>query len=80
MTRDEIERLLDSGRLQLCTGMGIRQWYDLRRSGKTRTWKRKPERFLIPCKCGFKDTVHITESSAWELRERPSNFNPRTRE
>lgn len=34
--------------------------YQARRNGKTRTWKREPERFSVPCKVGFKGYLRIS--------------------
>ncbi len=35
--------------------------YVFRRNGKTRRWKRNPERFSIPVKFGLYTYTHITE-------------------
>lgn len=81
MTRHEIESLLDSHQLQINSNLGLRRWYDCRRAGRTRTWKSRPDEFLIPVRVGISPhTIHITHNSSWGLRARPSDFNPRTRQ
>jgi hypothetical protein len=47
----EVETALDAGRLYLSMVNG--NWYQLRRNGRTKTWKRNPERFYIPVKWGM---------------------------
>jgi hypothetical protein len=47
----EIEQALDARRLFLAMSNG--RWQQLRRNGRTRTWKRAPERFQIPIKWGL---------------------------
>jgi hypothetical protein len=49
--RYEIETALDAGRLYFAMSNG--NWYQLRRNGRTRTWRRAPERFAIPVKWGL---------------------------
>jgi hypothetical protein len=43
----------------------------VRRNGKTQTWKRDTERFLIPVKYGYKRCLYITNETAprWEVAE-----------
>jgi hypothetical protein len=80
MERAEIENLLDAGKLQICMINGTPRaprWYDVRRNGKTQTWKRQPERFSIPVRVGFRDAFRI-EDTKYNFRERPADFNPRT--
>jgi len=38
--------------------------YSWRRNGKTKTWKRSPERFQIPIKYGLRTCDYITEDNA----------------
>jgi len=37
-----------------------------RRNGKTKLWVTQPERFVIPCKYGMSQSVHIHENNAYE--------------
>lgn len=37
-----------------------------RRNGKTKIWKRSPERFQVPVKYGLRECFYITEDSAYE--------------
>lgn len=87
MTRQEIETALDSHVLQARAPNG--KWYDVRRNGRTKLWKREPDRFSIPVKCGLRDCWRIENevmNSGYygvarpELRVRPDNFDPRKRE
>jgi hypothetical protein len=65
MERQEIERLLDTGRLQVSSAsVKGGRWYDVRRIGITKTWKRDPESFSIPVKVGLKDCFRIENGSA----------------
>jgi len=62
MTREAFETALDSG--QLLTMVQWRdhsQWYTCRRNGRTRTWKRDSDRFIIPIKYRYRDTMRVTE-------------------
>jgi len=52
MTRQEYDEALDKHRLYLVMPNG--KCYLMRRNGMTRTWKREPERFEIPCKYSFR--------------------------
>lgn len=60
MTREQIENALDSGRLLIHTYSG--KWYKTRRNGRTRTWKRSPQKFCIPIKFAFNACVTIDET------------------
>lgn len=51
-TREQIEAALDSGSLQTLMNHG--KWWSLRRNGKTRTWKTRPDDFHIPVKFGLR--------------------------
>jgi len=57
LTRIEIERLLDTGKLEVAMRNG--NWWRIRRNGKTQTWKRDPSRFRIPIKAGLRATGAI---------------------
>ena len=60
MTREAFEAALDTG--QLWTRVQSRdgnKWYLCRRNGRTRTWKREPDRFSIPVKFRFRDTMRV---------------------
>lgn len=61
MTREEIEKALDEGRLWMQVRGG--RWWICRRNGKTRTWKRTVFRFEIPIKAGLKVTGRIGHTS-----------------
>lgn len=63
MTRDELETALDRGRLQIKSVNGGK-WYDIRRNGQTKTWKRTPSKVEIPCKVGFKECFRLA-GSGW---------------
>lgn len=85
MTRDELETALDRGRLQIKSVNGGK-WYDIRRNGQTKTWKRTPSKVEIPCKVGFKECFRLAGSHngmewQWDchVRVRPDDFDPRTR-
>lgn len=47
------------------------RFHEFRRNGKTRTYKRTPERYYTPVKCGFSwyDYVANGEESLWHLAE-----------
>lgn len=60
MNRFTFETALDSHNLQICPNAN--HWYDVRRNGRTRTWKRDPARFEIPVKYAFKNTILVTDS------------------
>lgn len=63
------------------------KFYQARRNGRTRTWKRKPNQFAIPVKAGLRTTTHITQYSliavageeGWQRADVViSPFNPAT--
>jgi hypothetical protein len=77
----ECETALDRGELQV---LGHRGWYDVRRNGATKRWKRSPHRASIPVKIGFKECGRLEFDDAaggcgMALRVRPADFNPRIR-
>lgn len=57
ITRDNVDRLLDSGRLAVSvwvpSARGHVRWWIARRNGETRRWKRDPKRIRIPFKAGM---------------------------
>jgi hypothetical protein len=61
INRYAAENALADGHLWalMCSG----RWWRLRRNGATQTWKRDPQRFSIPVKCGLKSCARITETS-----------------
>lgn len=63
LTRDNVDSLLDAGRLQgaISHPSGVR-WWRLRRNGKTRTWKRDASRFEVPVKAGLRTTGRISDA------------------
>lgn len=61
MERSEIESALDSHKLSVRMHNG--NYWQVRRNGKTQTWKRRPNDFRIPIKAGFNSFGEITESS-----------------
>jgi hypothetical protein len=38
------------------------KWYDIRRNGQTKTWKRDPGKVEIPCKVGFRECFRFEAS------------------
>ena len=56
-TREQVEALLDGGKLQVL--VGVNRWWSVRRNGKTKTWKSDPSRWEIPAKAGLKLTFTI---------------------
>ena len=69
----DVETLLDCGMLQMLSHNG--KWYNIRRNGATKRWKREPMRAEIPCKVGFRECFRLTFNPygvCYEfLRERP---------
>jgi len=51
ITRENVDTLLDSELMQVYVGND--KWYKMRRGGRTKTWKKSPERIYIPYKYGF---------------------------
>lgn len=65
LTRDNLESMLDSGRMEAAIRMGAGKpdrWWRLRRNGATKRWKRDPDRFEIPVKAGLRATTRITDA------------------
>lgn len=61
ITRQNIDQLLDAGKIQIRMATG--RWWTIRRNGATKRWIKNPERIRIPVKFGFKlyDTITETE-------------------
>lgn len=77
----EAERALDNHTLQ---ALGHRGWYDVRRNGATKRWKRNPHRAELPVKVGLREAFRLEffddqGGCLVALRERPANFDPRHR-
>ena len=60
ISRDNVEPMLDAGELYIQMRYG--RWWRLRRNGKTKTWKKNPQRFRIPVKFGLKFYGAIDDS------------------
>lgn len=58
ITRQNLDQLLDAGKLQICTLDG--KWYKVRRNGRTKLYKKEPLQIRLPIKWGFKQTGAIT--------------------
>lgn len=67
ITRDNIDALLDAHRLEIYS-YTTKKWYSIRRNGKTKHWKRNPNRIRIPCKVGFRECFAITEDTFYGER------------
>ena len=63
MTRTlaQIETALDANRLRVRMPNG--NLWNVRRNGKTKLWKTRPDDFVVPIKYGFKSYGHITPLS-----------------
>ena len=68
-----VETMLDARRLQIQGRNG--RWYDVRRNGATKTWKRSLLRASIPAKVGLRECFRIEFNDVGvcyeTLRERP---------
>jgi len=51
--------------------------YEVRRNGRTQTWKTRPGEFRIPIKIGFRGYGEITDKSAHEWSTAPLPDKPR---
>ena len=60
ITRENLDALLDSGRIECAMSNG--KWWRIRRNGSTRRWKRDPARIRVPYKAGFRSCGTIEES------------------
>jgi hypothetical protein len=83
ITREQIEAALDGRKLWVAIQNG--NYWLARRSGKTRTWKTRPDNFRIPFKYGFKGNGALDESdrvnfgTAWPAYYVISDEKPVTR-
>ena len=59
----EIEAALDSGRIFAKMSNG--NLWRVRRNGKTKRWKTRPEEFRIPIKAGLKSCAYLNEETRW---------------
>ena len=68
VTRANVEQFLDDGLLfaQMKNG----RWWQVRRNGKTRTWKRDPDKFVIPIKAGMYAYGRIDEFCVGTFRHK----------
>ena len=57
LSREQADRLLDSGQLYACMASGA--YWLLRRNGETRTWKTRPGEYSIPVKAGLKSCARF---------------------
>jgi hypothetical protein len=87
---DELDREAREGKVTPYTAMtanhfwhrevtysdGIRH-YEVRRNGRTQTWKTRPGEFRIPIKIGFRGYGEITHRNADEWSTIPVPDNPR---
>lgn len=60
ITRDNVEQLLE--RRMIMANIGRGKWWEIRRNGATKRWKRSPEKFRIPIKAGLREYGYIDES------------------
>ncbi len=60
ITRANVDSMLDSGRIEVAMKNG--NWWQIRRNGKTRTWKKDSKRVAIPFKAGMYAYGTITET------------------
>lgn len=44
---------------------------EVRRMGRTKTWKRDPEKFRVPVKYGLRDSFYIDQNNAHEWATQP---------
>lgn len=61
VTHENVEHLLDSGLLYV--GINNGAWWLARRNGKTKKWRKEPERYEIPYKVGFRRTGRLSQVS-----------------
>ena len=60
VTMQTVESLLDSGKLYAAMNNG--NWWQMRRNGQTKRWKRDSSRIYIPFKVGLKGYGSLSES------------------
>jgi len=51
ITRENVDEQLDGGLMQVYVGND--KWYKMRRGGRTKKWKKDPDRIYIPYKYAF---------------------------
>lgn len=66
ITRENIDELLDAGRIEVRMQSGA--WWSIRRNGQTKRWKSQPGRIRIPYKYGFKGYGAITTWDFVDMR------------
>lgn len=60
LTRDNFERHLDAGRIEIRMAKG--NWWAIRRNGQTKLWKTDTIRIRVPYKAGLRVYGAITEA------------------
>jgi len=75
ITRENVDQLLDSRQLEIHMKNG--NWWECRRNGATKRWKRDPRRIYVPFKYGFKNYGNITEAD-FGIPNGPDSF-PQTK-
>lgn len=60
ITRENVDDLLDRRMLEVHIRNG--NWWEMRRNGATKRWKRDPRRIYIPFKYGFEFYGNLTEA------------------
>src|SRR5882672_534162 len=70
--RAEIDNALDTG--QIFAQMNDGSYQKMRRNGATRTWKKSPERLVVPFKHGFRGFGRITERHLIDGHLHPDYF------
>lgn len=66
----DIETALDAGNLWAAVSKG--KYWKLRRNGRTKLWKTRPNEFRIPVKAGLRATGQISETdivTQWGLKD-----------
>lgn len=67
MTREEIEKELDRGNLETKVYPSGKYW-KIRRNGKTKLWKTRPNEFSISIKAGIHTYGYITQDNMDSFR------------
>ena len=60
ITRGNLESLLESGQIEVAMRNG--NWWQIRRNGATKRWRKDQSRIAIPIKAGLKAFGKITET------------------
>jgi hypothetical protein len=71
VTRAQVEYALDHRRLVIQGHSG--RWYDVRRNGKTKTWKTRPYDYSIPAKVGLSGAFRIDPDTSNLMKVRPDH-------